>query len=252
MAAGRRRGRSAVFDLPRVIGHRGAAGIAPENTIAALAAARHAGARWVEFDVRLTADGVPVVIHDATLERVAGIPARVSRTPFARLQALDAGAWFAPRFRGQRVPTLDETLIACASLQLGANVELKWCGARSPALAHAVAEALRPAMGAPVLVSSFRPGLLAALRRAAPDVPRGLLMSRPRPGWRQMLARLGCASVHVGARALDETAIVRLKAAGLKLVVYTVNDAAQAARLVAAGVDSVITDRPDLLVPALA
>ena len=240
-----------MLDLPRVIGHRGAAALAPENTLAGFRAARDAGARWVEFDVRLTADLVPVVIHDATLARVAGMSARIARLTADRLATIDAGSWFAPRFAGERVPTLAAALAECAALGLGANVELKWCGIRSRALARHVADQVREARDLPLLVSSFRPSLLAAFRRRAPDVPRGLLLERLRPGWRASACRLGCFTVNLGASGLDARAIGAVRSAGFRLVVYTVNDPARAARLLAAGVDAVITDRPDALTSIL-
>lgn len=236
--------------LPRIIGHRGAAGIAPENTLAGFRAARAAGARWVEFDVRLSADGVPVVIHDSTLERITGQPTAVARLTADRLAAVEAGAWFAPRFAGEGIPTLAAALAECAALGLGANVELKWCGVRSRALARRTADVVRAAQG-PLLVSSFRPSLLAAFRRRAPDVPRGLLLERLRPGWRTTARRLGCATVNLGAGAVDGRAIETVGSAGFGLVVYTINHPARAARLLKAGADAVVTDRPDVLVPAL-
>ena len=236
-----------MLDLPRVIGHRGAAGIAPENTLAGFRAARDAGVRWVEFDVRLTADLVPVGIHDATLARVAGMSGRIARLTADRLATIDAGSWFAPHFAAERVPTLAVALAECAALGLGANVELKCCGIRSRALARRAADVVRSARGVPLLVSSFRPSLLAAFRRRAPDVPRGLLLERLRPGWRATARRLGCVTVNLGAIGLDARKIGAVRAAGFGIVVYTVNDPARAARLLAAGVDSIISDRPDAL-----
>jgi glycerophosphoryl diester phosphodiesterase len=237
--------------LPRVIGHRGAAGLAPENTLAGFRAARAAGAFWVEFDVRLTADHVPVVIHDPTLDRVAGLSAPVARLTAARLATVDAGARFAPHFAGERVPSLAEALAECRALGLGANVELKWCGVRSLALARRAADILRTASGVPLLVSSFRPALLGAFRRAAPAVPRGLLLERLRPGWRIAARRLGCTTVNLGVREADDRAMDTVRSAGFGIVVYTVNEPAQAIRLLATGADAVITDRPDRIAGAL-
>lgn len=236
-----------MFDLPRVIGHRGAAALAPENTLAGFRAARDAGACWVEFDVRLSADGVPVVIHDPTLARVAGISARVSRLAAERLASVDVGSRFAPQFHAERVPTLAAALAECDRLGLGANVELKWCGIRSRRLADRAAKVVRSVPRVPILVSSFRPSLLAAFRRRAPEVPRGLLLEALRPGWRATARRLGCATINLGERGLDGRAVAAVRSAHFGVVVYTVNDPAHAARLLAAGVDAVITDRPDAL-----
>jgi glycerophosphoryl diester phosphodiesterase len=193
----------------------------------------------VEFDVRLTADGVPVVIHDADLARVAGVPARISRLTLNRLCAIPVA--------GAPVPTLADSLDCCTALRLGANVELKYCGMRSRALVRAAAAVLGEYEGRlPLLVSSFRPAMLAGMRRHAPAIPRGLLLGgRPRRDWRRLAARLGCISLHPAAESLNASAVATFAAAGLPLVAYTVNDPARAAALFALGVAAVITDRPD-------
>ena len=108
--AWRRGGRSSLPGLQPVIGHRGAAARAPENTLAGLRRARELGAAWVEFDVMLTADRVPVLIHDETLERTTTGRGEVARHTAAEIRALDAGGWFAPEFAGERVPTLAEAV----------------------------------------------------------------------------------------------------------------------------------------------
>lgn len=245
---------AAALALPRVIGHRGAAAIAPENTLAGLRAAHEAGASWVEFDVRLSADDVAVLIHDPTLERVAGRKARVAELSAAELAVIDVGGRFSPRFSGEGVPALGDALALCATLGLGANIEMKWCGARSPALARAVAAAVDAAWraygGPAVLVSSFRPALLRALAAADARIPRGLLMERPGAGWRTRLREVAPSAVICGAKSLTPPRTTALKAAGLPLAVYTVNDPARAAALFGWGVDAVITDDPAKIVAA--
>ena len=111
--------------LPRVIGHRGAAACAPENTLAGFRKAKALGCRWVEFDVRLTADGRPVLLHDNRLERTTDGRGRVSALSLAAVRRHDAGRWFHSSFAGERVPTLEQALMLLAELGLGANVELK-------------------------------------------------------------------------------------------------------------------------------
>src|SRR5690606_7962488 len=106
------------FSLPRLIGHRGAPAIAPENTLAGFRAAAEAGAAAVEFDVRLSADGIPMVIHDATLDRTTNARGAVGTSTAAELGAVDAGAWFAPRFTGEGVPTLEAAIAELAGLGL--------------------------------------------------------------------------------------------------------------------------------------
>src|SRR5258708_11793081 len=107
------------MDLPRIIAHRGASAIAPENTLAAFRAAAVSGATWVEFDVSLTKDGRPVVFHDDLLDRTTDGTGLLAETPFEILTHLDAGSWFAPDFSGEMVPTLEEDLVTHAGLAMG-------------------------------------------------------------------------------------------------------------------------------------
>ena len=123
-----------------VIGHRGAAALAPENTLAGLRRAAEHGVRWVEVDVQLTADGVPMLIHDYVLDRTTNGRGRVSRTPLARIEALDGGSWFGPSYAGEPVPTLERAIETMTKLGLGVNFELK----AGPRRANAVSGVARP------------------------------------------------------------------------------------------------------------
>lgn len=242
--------------LPPVIGHRGAAGLAPENTLAAMRAARRAGARWVEFDTRLSRDRECVVIHDATLERTAGRRAAVSRLSLDELRRCDAGSWFSPEFTGEPVPGLANTLALLSDLGLGANVEIKPCGRRNGALAAALVRtlaAVRRSGSPPLLVSSFSPALLRAVRRHDKALPLGLLLRRRwRRDWRSLAGKLGCISIHCAEHGLDADKVRRVRAAGYAVVVYTVNDPARARELLSWGADSLISDVPDRLLAAIA
>jgi glycerophosphoryl diester phosphodiesterase len=239
-----------VWQVPPVIGHRGAAALAPENTLAGLRAAAAAGAHWVEFDVKLTADGVAVLMHDDTLERTTDGRGKVASTAASAIAALDAGSWFGATFRGERVPTLVETIDELARLGLGANIEIK----PSPGHAEATARAVGAVVSAhwpdrlpAPLISSFEPTCLAVMRDCAPSLPRGLLLNRLAPGWAQAVAALDCVSVNLGRRQASAASMASVLAAGLKLVIWTVNEAVEAARLLAAGASAIITDRPDAL-----
>src|SRR5712692_9179692 len=124
-AGARLEGRTAPLRLPRVIGHRGAAASAPENTLAGLRRAKALGCAWVEFDVRLTGDGALVLCHDPSLDRTTSGTGAVSAQSLAAIRDCDAGSWFAPAFAGERVPTLEEVLLLAAELDLGTNIEIK-------------------------------------------------------------------------------------------------------------------------------
>lgn len=238
--------------LPRVVAHRGASADAPENTLAAFRLARERGATMVELDTRLTRDGVLVVIHDSTLDRTTDGHGRVIETDAARIATLDAGSWFDPRFRGEAVPTLEAALELLARLGMGVNVELKADPGeerRTGAEAARLIERVWPAEGPPVLLSSFAEAALAAARREAPDLPRGLLRERAGPDWREALERLACTTLHLGRGHLDEETLRELVREAVPVLVYTVNDPAEARRLFDRGVRAVFSDRPEAIAP---
>ena len=236
------------FPIPApVIGHRGAAALAPENTLAGLRCAAALGLSWVEIDLRLTADGIPVLLHDATLRRTAGAKSAVARLPRARLADLDAGSWFGPDFAGEPVPDLDQALALAGELGLGLNLEIKAPRGGGAAAMAAVLAVLtrRGADPGRILLSSFD---RAALRAAAGGPwPLGMLMGRPPSDWRRFATGIGAVSLHCDHRRLDAAMAARLRASGLPVLAYTVNDRGRAARLFAWGVAAVITDRPPAL-----
>lgn len=229
--------------------------VAPENTLASFRRATIDGADWIEFDVRLSADGVAVIFHDDTLERTSDGKGPVSAHTATALQGFDAGGWFAPDFQGEAIPTLEETIALCRDLGLGMNIEIK----PSPGEEHATAIAALAmldtvldvedkAVAESIVFSSFKIEALETLRDQGPNWPRGLLISAWRPDWREEVRRLGCISLHPNAGLLDVSGTVRaIKAEGLLVFPYTVNDPRRAADLFDWGVDAIITDDPGLL-----
>jgi len=234
--------------MPAVVAHRGASAAAPENTLAALLRAAAMGARWVECDVRVSADGVAVVLHDDTLDRTTDGRGPVAARTAAELAALDAGGWFDAAFAGEPLPTLAAVTAEASRLALGLNLEIK---AESAAAAQATAAAVAPvltAWGGDLVVSSFHAGALAALRATAPALRRGVLCRRRVATAEIATAHaLAAMSLHADRRAFDAATVGRIAAAGLWPVAYTVNDAAEAERLWRAGVPTLITDSPDRL-----
>lgn len=227
---------------------------APENTEASFREAKARGCAWVEFDVRLTRDGVPVLIHDAALNRTTDGKGRVAAHDYASLAERDAGRWFAPEFAGERILTLARAVALLGELGLGANIELKPTRRHQVALANAVASVLRarwPDTLPPPLLSSFDRKILAAL--AALDVPwpRGYLAKALPRRWRAQANRLGCTSIHCAHQRLKKPQAQAVKAAGFTLAAYTVNDPARMATLFDWGVDTVFADAPDRLIAAL-
>jgi glycerophosphoryl diester phosphodiesterase len=241
--------------LPPVIGHRGAAASAPENTLAALRRACALGCRWVEFDVRLTADGEPILLHDARLERTTNGTGRAAALTLAAIRRHDAGSWFAPDFVGERVPTLKEALALLGELGLGANIELKAerhdCARRTGERVGAVIAGSWPSSLPPPLVSSFLPHALSGLRAAAPELARGLLFRTIPKNWPIIAQRLDCATIHADQRFLHPTSVAEIRRLGYSLLAYTVNDAARARSLFDWGVTAVFSDRPDVVLLAV-
>ncbi|MGE0714029.1 MAG: glycerophosphodiester phosphodiesterase [Alphaproteobacteria bacterium] len=240
--------------LPRVVGHRGAAASAPENTLAGLRRAHALGAGWVEVDAKLTADGVVVLMHDDTLDRTTTGTGAVAATPAAALAGIDAGVRFAPAFAGEAVPTLEAALDLVLALGLGINVEIKPCAGREAETATATCAVIRrcwPADRPPPLLSSFAEASLAAAREAAPELPRGLLVGAPPPDWRARVKALGCATFHCSHRQLDHAAVAAVRGAGYPMLVYTVNEAERARTLYAWGVDCICSDRPEAILPVV-
>lgn len=231
--------------LPSVIGHRGAAAFAPENTLASFRAARARGLAMVEFDVRLSADGVPVVFHDDRLERTTDGSGAVGRHTLAQLKRLDAGRWFAPAFAGETIPTLAETLLLCRELDLAVNIEIKPDRGRDRPTALAAIETAAevwPAERLPPLVSSFRPAALAAAAEAAPAWPRGFLTGQATAAARMHAHTLGCSAIHVSQRWLSAASVAMLRAEDFAVLAYTVNDPLRARTLWDRGVAAVFSD----------
>lgn len=238
----------------KVIGHRGIAAMAPENTLAGFRAAARLGVPWVELDVQLTADGQPVVFHDDVLQRTTNGQGRLVTTPWSVLSQLDAGSWFKPSFQGEKIPLLTEALTAIAGLGLGLNLEIKADAGRAVRTAGlALERALEywPGHLPPPLISSFSPEALSEAARLAPHWPRGLLIAGQ---WRGAVARargLGCLSLHVHHVLLSQARIAEARAAGLLVLAYTVNSRVLATRLWGWGVQAIFSDRAHLWCGAL-
>lgn len=242
------------LSLPRLIGHRGAAAYAPENTLSSLREARRRGAPWVEFDVNLSADDVPLLMHDARLTRTTGLDQPVAATSWADIERLDAGAWMGAAFAGEHVPSFEMAIAALAALGLGANVEIKPSPGREAEVARAVVAMLRrlwPAHLPTPLLSSFKDAALAAARDAAPELPRAILIDELQDDWQDRAAAVAAVGVNTNGGKLTAARAAAVKAAGYKLSVYTINDPALARDLVAMGVDCVITDAPDIIAAAI-
>ena len=229
-----------MLQLPKVIGHRGAMAYAPENTLESFREARRRGASWVEIDVKLTADNVPIVMHDASLKRTTGLDRPVARTTRAELPAI--------------VPTFEDAIACFHELGLGCNVEIKPCEGREAETARVAVATLRRAwpgsLPAPLL-SSFKDLSLAAAREAAPEFARALLVSELGEDWQRRAKAVDAAGLNVGSKKLTAAGALAVKRAGFALSVWTVNDPEEARAIVGMGADCIITDAPDVILAVL-
>ncbi|MGE5616240.1 MAG: glycerophosphodiester phosphodiesterase [Bacillota bacterium] len=225
--------------------HRGGGTLAPENTLAAFRLGQSLGYTAHEFDVKLSRDGVAMLLHDETLERTTSGRGRACDFTWAELSQLDAGAWHSDAFRGERIPTFEAVareLIAKGTL---ANIELKPCQGFERATGVEVALRTRELWrGAPVppFFCSFSFEALAAARETAPEIARMFLASRfAEEDWARLEA-LEAVALGTNHRKLDYANIARLHDRDYRIVTYTVNDAAVAQGLFDAGVDGIVTD----------
>jgi glycerophosphoryl diester phosphodiesterase len=239
------------------VAHRGYSAVAPENTLPALASAVLAGATFVEFDVRTTADGVPVVIHDRTVDRTTGGTGYVWDLTLDEIRALDAGSWFSPAYAGLRVPLLSEALDLLAPADAGTPptvaapadppqllLEIKRPADREQVKRILAQVAERDLLDRTV-VQSFDPDVLALVRDTLPEVRRGLLRLAFAEDTVALAVGLGAGYCNpsVGDVLADPDTVARLTDAGIGIMPWTANDLGQWPALVAAGVAGLITDR---------
>lgn len=241
------------WPYPRWVAHRGAGRLAPENTLAAFRLGASFGYRAFECDVKLSADGVPFLLHDATLQRTTPATGSAGERPWAELSQLDAGSWHGRQFAGEPLPTLAAVAAFIRRNGFALNIEIKPTPGQEALTGRVVAEhAARLFAGHPVapLLSSFRPESLLAAREAAPQLPRALLIDTLWTGWFEMASALGCAAVVTHHPLMEADLLARVHQAGWRALVYTVNEPADAQRLLALGIDGLITDAVDRFSPA--
>lgn len=237
---------------PSNVGHRGAMGTRPENTLAAFEQAARLGADWVELDVRLSKDGVPMVIHDATLERTTTGRGPVSRASARTLAKLDAGAWFGKAYRGEPVPRLDAVLAWAKERGVGVEIELKGDPVCAPGLAEAVVKAVKDTSTTDrVIVISFDHATCKHLKTITKSLPTGLLYAA-RPADPVAFAKLAKADVLVPhASFVCPEDVARAHGAGLGVATWAPSDPKVLSALVSAGVDAITVDHPDVLAKVL-
>jgi glycerophosphoryl diester phosphodiesterase len=243
--------------FPFWIAHRGAGKLAPENTLAAFRMGAQHGYRAFECDVKLSRDGLPFLLHDATLNRTTSARGRAAERDWSELSRLDAGGWHSRAFAGEPLMSLEALAAFILANRFALNIEIKPTPGQELETGQVVGrEVLRlwstqaGQPGLPLLFSSFQPEALRGVRETAPEVPRGLLLDSLRSGWLDEAQALGCQAVITNYHCMDAATVARIHGAGMRALVYTVNDEAAVQWLSANGVDGVITDAVDKFSPA--
>jgi glycerophosphoryl diester phosphodiesterase len=249
-----------MWNFPKIAAHRGGGILAPENTLAAMRCGLAHGFRAVEFDVMLSADGIPVLMHDPEFGRTVRGVGRVCEASAQQLGAMDAGAWFGAEFAGEPVPTFEQVANFCKDKGIWMNVEIKPSPGFEQQTGRAVAEWTNRLFAAEIasgsaalpLFSSFSFDAVAAAKSAAPGIPRGYLADVIPPDWHERLRALDAIALHTNHKNLSPQQAQAVKSRGFGLFCYTVNDPARAREIFAWGVDAFCTDRIDLIGPDFA
>lgn len=242
-----------VWPYPRFIAHRGGGTKAPENTLAAFRHGAAQGFLMMEYDVKLSADDVPILLHDDTLERTSTGVGVGGNLRYAELARFDFGGWHSADFAGEPIATLYSVAAYTQAKGIHSNIEIKpttglenHTGERIALLARS----LWKDAALPPLLSSFSETALAAARDAAPEIPRALLFEKELPpDWHERAQWLGCRGLNLNQAYTTETVVRDIHAAGLSVAVWTVNDMSRAKELLAWGCDAIITDEIGTMAP---
>lgn len=241
------------WPYPRWIAHRGAGKLAPENTLAAFRLGASHGYRMFECDVKLSADFLPFLMHDATLDRTTSGTGVGGALPWAELSILDAGGWHSRAYAGEPLPSLSAIARFCLRNNLHLNVEIKPTPGTEMHTGRVVANELAQIWDAghlPPLLTSFETAALEGARIAQPQLPRGLLVDELWTGWLEAAVDLGCVAIVANYRLWSASTVALVKQAGIRTLSYTVNDAQAVQQLIMLQTDGIITDRVDLFTPS--
>ncbi len=244
-----------IWPYPQWVAHRGAGLVAPENTLAAFRLGAAHGFRMMEYDVKLSADDVPILLHDDTLERSSNGKGRAAEFRYADLARFDFGGWHSAAYAGEPIATLYAVAAYTRANGIHSNIEIKPSIGMETHTGERIAQLARQLWeGAelPPLLSSFSETALAAARDAVPELPRALLIEKELPvDWRERAAWLQCRGLNLNHRYTTKEIVREVREAGLSLAIWTVNDPARAHELLSWGCNAIITDEVKTMAPGL-
>ncbi len=249
--------------LPQIIGHRGCAAYAPENTLEAIHTAADMGVEWVELDVKLTKDQVPIIFHDDTLERTTDTTGNVADMNYAEIKELDAGLWFGESFIGAKIPTLEQAVDVLIERELGLNLEIKPCPGREKETAEVALDILSGIWDDHdrLIISGYSLVAMETSMDMASDWARGLVyghhcqedwleslkQGRLPDNYKDVIQHLGLSAISIDNDFANKETMTDLLQAGVIPIPYNVNDGPTANRLQSYGIKCVISDMPDVV-----
>jgi len=236
--------------LPKIIGHRGACEYAPENTLDGIHTAADLGVEWVELDVKLTKDEVPIIFHDEELDRTTNGHGPVALMTYEDIKQLEAGSWFAESFAGEKIPTLEEAVDVIIERGLGLNLEIKPCPSREKETAEVVLDQLSQIWDDHdrLLISSFQHVSLETCRDMAHDWDIGMLLPEEWPeNWEELAEYLQPSVFNINGNACNREQVEILMDMEKPILAYTINDPQRARLLQSWGVDGFFSDVPDVI-----
>ncbi|MEO6985266.1 MAG: glycerophosphodiester phosphodiesterase [Paralcaligenes sp.] len=243
------------WPYPKMIAHRGAGHLAPENTLASMRLGAKHGFSMMEYDVKLSRDGVPILLHDDTVNRCSNGAGNAADQTFNELAKLDFGSWHSKPYAGEPISTLYAIGAYTLANNILSNIEIKphtGAEAETGTQVALIARQLWAHAATAPLLSSFSEIALEAALKAAPELPRALLIGGALPAdWQARMRRLQCISLNMGDRHTTADVVGTIRAAGFKVAIWTVNDAARARELFNWGCDAIFTDAIDTLSPHL-
>lgn len=239
-----------------LIGHRGVASLAPENTLAGFKLAKKLGLNWVEFDIQLTKDQQWVVFHDDLLNRTTNGKGAIYEHTFDDLKSLDAGSWFHASFKEEKIPSFIEVIALILETGLIPNIEIK-IAAGTPFTPVTFTEklvetlkALWPKDKSLPLISSFDQRALYWLKQHAPEYPLGFLFEKLNPKEIEPVTKLDNISIHFEVDAQTDLEYIKKLANQHPLIPYTINDTLLGHQLIEAGCFALFTDCPQKFIPS--
>lgn len=240
--------------IPPVIAHRGVGALAPENTLAAIRMAREQGANWVEFDVKITYDGVPILMHDEQLERTTDGCGSVCDVLWDQLQKFDAGGRFDSKYEGESIPHLSEALKVVLENDLSAIIEIKPCPGRAKVttmVAMIEISKVWPEKDNFPVISSFDMECLEVAAQLEPPWPRCVLMREWQNDWHDRLKQVDACAISFRHDYLTQERAKEITDIGINLLAYSVDDPARAKELLAWGVSAVYSCAPRAILGSL-